>query len=136
MDSFHENPPVYVGPASCHDPSIRKGIFNGVGHRLRINSSRTEYFDEAVDVCIKSFALAGYNFQHARTEFRKFRDQDSLELIKKGPKDKQTNGKAARVFFVDYFDPKMPHPRKFISRNYHHIDHNQTLSKLFPRETW
>jgi hypothetical protein len=87
-----------------------------------------------VDVCSKSFAIAGYNFQHARTELRKFRDEDPIELIKKGPKDKQTNGKGAKVFYVDDFDPRMPHPRKLISRNYHHIEHNQTLSKLFPRE--
>ena len=39
---FMKCPPVYVGPTSCHDPSIRKGIFNGVGHRLRMNRTSTK----------------------------------------------------------------------------------------------
>ena len=130
---FMKCPPVCVGPASCHDPSIRKGIFKGVGHRLKINSSRTEYFDEAVNVCSKSFAIAGYNFQHARTEQRMFRDEDPLEMIKKGHKDKKTNGKGAKVFYVDDFDLRMPHPRKFFSRINHHIENNQSCSLV---KTW
>ena len=34
------------------------------------------------------------------------------------------------MFYVDKYDPRMPHPRKIFSRNYHHI----VASKLFPKE--
>ena len=73
---FMKTPPVYVGPTSCHDPVVKKAVFKGVGHRLRLNSSKDELFDEAVDTCSKSFAIVGYNFQHARTELRKFRNEN------------------------------------------------------------
>ena len=113
---FMKCPPVYVGPTSCHDPSVRKGVVNGVGHRLRINSSTNEYFDEAVEICSKSFAIAGYNHQHSRSELRNFRDIDPVELIKKGPKDKNDDkSSGTKVFYVDNFDPRMPHPRRLIS---------------------
>jgi hypothetical protein len=36
--------------------------------------------------------------------------------------------------YVDKYDPRMPHPRKIISRNYHHIANHPIVSKLFPRE--
>ena len=34
---------------------------------------------------------------------------------------------------MDKFDPRMPHPRKIISRNYHHIEKHPIVSKIFPR---
>ena len=132
---FMKCPPVYVGPTSCHDPSVRKGIFKGVGHRLRLNSSSSEYFDEAVEVCSKSFAIAGYNYQHSRSELRKFRNQDPVEMIKAGPKEKDGKRAGPKVFYVDNYDPRMPHPRQLISKNYHHIENHAILKKLFPRES-
>ena len=38
------------------------------------------------------------------------------------------------MFYVDDYDPRMPHPRQLISRNYHHIENDPILSQLFPRE--
>ena len=130
---YMKSPPVYVGPTSCHDPVVKKAVFKGVGHRLRMNSSRTEFFDEAVDTCSKSFAIAGYSYQHARSELRKFRNTDPVEMIKAGPKEKNANESGVKIFYVDSFDPRMPHPRKIISRNYHHIEKHPVVSKLFPR---
>ena len=132
---FMKTPPVYVGPTSCHDPVVKKAVFKGVGHRLRLNSSKTEYFDEAVDTCSKSFAVAGYDYQHARSELRKFRKDDPVEMIKNGPSKKTTEKKTGvKIFYVDRFDPRMPHPRKIISRNYHHIENHPIVSKIFPRQ--
>ena len=100
-----------------------------------MNSSKDEFFDEAVESCSKSFAVAGYNYQHARSELRKFRNDDPVEMIKAGPKDKTNRNKTGvKIFYVDKYDPRMPHPRKIISRNYHHIANHPIVSKLFPRE--
>ena len=132
---YMKTPPVYVGPTSCHDPVVKKAVFKGVGHRLRMNSSKVEYFDEAVDTCSKSFAIAGYDFQHARSELRKFRADDPVEMVRDGPKEKNTeNETGVKIFYVDKYDPRMPHPRKIISRNYHHIENHPIVSKIFPRK--
>ena len=110
---FMKTPPVYVGPTSCHDPVVNKAVFRGVGHRLRINSSKTEYFDEAVDTCSRSFAVAGYSFDHAKAELNKFREVDPVELIKAGPKEQNNENKTGvKIFYVDRFDPRMPHQEK------------------------
>ena len=41
-------PPIYVGLDSCHDPSVKGAIVKGVAQRLRINSSKDEYFEVEV----------------------------------------------------------------------------------------
>ena len=55
----------------------------------------------------------------------------------KGPREKdQKKGSGAKVIYVDNFKPRMPHPRQLISRNYHHIENHQTLSKRFQRSNF
>ena len=55
---FRKAPPIYVGPDSCHDPAQKgKSIMKGVGRRLRITSSKDEYFEEAVEDAAKGFSL-------------------------------------------------------------------------------
>jgi hypothetical protein len=56
--------------------------------------------------------------QHARSKLKKFRNLDPFQINKEGLKKKMK------------YDPRMPHPRKIFSRNYHHI----VASKLFPKE--
>jgi hypothetical protein len=64
--NFKKTPPVYVGPDSCHDPAVMGSIVEGVGHRLRINSSKTEYFEESVEETAKAFKICGYNYQETQ----------------------------------------------------------------------
>ena len=45
---YKKTPPLYVGPDSCHDPVVESTIVKVVGLRLRINSSKDEYFDESM----------------------------------------------------------------------------------------
>ena len=52
-------PPIYVGPDSCHDPSVIGAIVKGVGLRLRINSSKDEYFEESVEQAARAFKMSG-----------------------------------------------------------------------------
>ena len=58
-----KTPAVYVGPDSCHDPMVRSSIVKGVGLRLRINSSKDEYFEESVEDAAKAFKVSGYKYQ-------------------------------------------------------------------------
>ena len=55
-------------------------------------------------------------------------------MIKRGPKRKTDRTPGAKIFYVDNYDPRMPHPRLLITRNYHHIANHPVVSKLFPRE--
>ena len=68
-----KTPPVYVGPDSCHDPAVRGSIVKGVGQRLRINSSKTEYFENSVEEAAKALNISGFNYQNAKKELLKFK---------------------------------------------------------------
>ena len=49
-------------------------------------------------------------------------------MVKKKP------DKGLQAFYISDYDPRMPHPRQLISRNYHHIQSNPVLANLFPRK--
>ena len=61
--NYKKTPAVYVGPDSCHDPAVRGAIVKGLGQRLSINSSKTEYFKDSVKDTARSFKVSGYNYQ-------------------------------------------------------------------------
>ena len=61
----------------------------GVGLRLRINSSKDEYFEESVEDAAKAFKVSGYNYQKTKQELLKFKNLDPIELIKKDKKVKK-----------------------------------------------
>ena len=132
--NFKKTPPVYVSPDSCHDPSVKGAIVKGVGHRLRINSSKTEYFDESVEETARAFKISGYNYQETKKGLLEFRNDDPIELIKKSKTIRNRPEKGVRAFYVSKYDPRMPHPRQLISRNYHHLENHPTLAHLFPRK--
>ena len=74
----------YLGPDSCHDPAVRSAIVKGMGQRLRINSSKTEYFKESVEDTARAFKISGYNYQNTKNELLKFEkdDPDQSRMIK------------------------------------------------------
>ena len=55
MDKLQENNPSLRWPDSCHDPVVKGGIVKVVGHRLRINSSKDEYFNESLEDTARPF---------------------------------------------------------------------------------
>ena len=133
--NFSKAPPIYVGPDSSHDPAQKgKSIIKGVGRRIRINSSKNEYFEEAVEVAAKGFKISGYKYQKTKRELMKFKDLDPIEEINKEKIDKKKPDKGVQAFLITDYDPRMPHPRQLISKNYHHIQSNPQLADLFPRE--
>ena len=132
--NYSKAPAIYVGPDSCHDPMVRSAIVKGVGLRLRINSSKDEYFEESVETAAKAFKVSGYGYQKTKQELLKFKNMDPIELIKKEKEARKGPDKGVRSYYIDQFDPRMLHPRKLITRNYHHIASNPQLAALFPRE--
>ena len=117
---------------SCHDPSILKNIHKGVGKRLRMNSSKDEYFQDSVEEFSKAFAISGFDYQRSKHELNKFRNQDPVELIK-SDKKKRISKPGCRVFYVSPFDPRVQHPRVSLSKHYHLLASNTSLANLFPR---
>ena len=104
-----------------------------MGLQLRINSSKTEYFQESVEQFSKAFAMSGYNYQESKKKLRVFEKEQPSYLIKRR---RQTNKylPECRVYFINKYDPRVPHPRKLLSRNYHLIAKNPVLPRLFPRQ--
>ena len=66
---------------SCHDRSVISAFVKGVGLRLRINSSKDEFFEESVEDAAKAFKISGYKYQKSKKELIKFKDMDSIDLI-------------------------------------------------------
>ena len=96
-------------------------IVKGVGQRLRINSSKTEYFLDAVEDTARSFKICGYNYQNTKQELLKFKDEDPVDLIRKVKVNRSKPVKGVKAFYISKYDPRLPHPRQMISRNYHHL---------------
>ena len=82
----------------------------------------------------RAFKISGYNYQNSQKELLNFIDEDPIELIKKEKVVRNKPVKGVKAFFVTKYDPRMPHPRQLISRNFHHISNHPVLSNLFPRE--
>ena len=132
--NYKKTPPVYVGPESCHDPAVKGAIVRGVGHRLRIKSSKTEYFKDSVEDTSRAFKVSGYNYQKTKKELLLFEGEDPIALIKKDKTVRNKPEKGVKSFYIAKFDPRLPHPRQLISRNYHHLANHPVVSNLFPRE--
>ena len=78
--------------------------------------------------------ISGFNYQNVKKELLKFKDEDPIELIKKDKIARDKPEKGIKAFFITKYDPRVPHPRQLISRNYHHLNNHPQLSNLFPRE--
>ena len=79
--NFKKRPPGYVSPDFCHDPMVKGAIIKCVGHRLRINSSKKQKFVESVEETAMALNILGYNYQEAKKELLKLKNEDPLELI-------------------------------------------------------
>ena len=134
--TYTKTPPLYLSKFSCHDPTVFKGIPKGVGYRLRITNSMKETFKENVELYSRSMAISGYDYQMVKKEMMKFEHVDPIELVKKtGNKTKSNRFKpGCRAFYVSSYDPRLPHPRKLISRNYEILANSEKAKSLFPRE--
>ena len=133
---FTKSEPVYVGPTSCHDPKVFKSIFKGVGLRLRLNCSNDDDFESAVEMYSKSLAISGYNYQTARSELLKCKDIDRVQYLKgeQERKKKAKNKNNKKVFWISTFDPRVPHPRQVLSKNYQILEGDPIAREVFERK--
>ena len=106
----------------------------GVGQRLRINSSKTEYFENSVEDTARAFKISGYNYQNTKKELLKFKEDNPIDLIKKDKVVRNKPAKGVKSFYISKYDPRMPHPRQLLTRNYHHLQNHPVLQNLFPRK--
>ena len=133
---FAKSESIYINPDSCHDPSVFKSIYRGVGLRLRLNCSKDEDFDEAVEKYAKSFAVSGHNHRRAKFELNKARSIDRKAFLnnEKARKEEKKRKNRGKVFWINRYDPRVPHARHIISRNYHILDADPIAKQVFPRQ--
>ena len=82
----------------------------------------------------RAFKISGYNYQKSKEELLKFKNMDPIEIVKKEKILKSKPERGVRAYFITTYDPRVPHPRQLLSRNYHHIQSNPELANLFPRK--
>ena len=131
--TFAKTPPLYLSKISCYDPSVFKSIPKGVGYRVRVTNSKTESFKENVELYSKALAVSEFDYQSVKKELLKFEHVDPKDLIKRPSNTKKTKP-GPKIYFNSTFDPRLPHPRKIISRNYATLAKSEAARKLFPRE--
>ena len=131
--NFVKAPPLYVHRQSCHDPTVIKNIHKGVGRRLRVNSSKDEYFKESVEEFSKAFTISGYDYQDSKRKLKHYEKEQPINLIR-GVRQTNQYLPGCRVFYINPYDPRVPHPRKLLSKNYHLIANDPVLSQLYPRK--
>ena len=129
----------YLPPNSCHDRSVFKGLYKTVGLRLRLNNSEDSDFDEAVERYSKAFAISGHNYQKAKRALMELKKINRIEYLKNEPNLNTYRKKAKnekKLFWIAEFDPRMPHQRWIISKNYHLLAADPHFAKLFPRKNF
>ena len=78
-------------------------------------------------------ATSGYNYQKVKKELLEFEKIDPVDLaLQDKPKKKAKHG--CKAYFNSPFEPRVPHPRKIISKNYDILAKSEKASALFPRE--
>ena len=70
--------------------SVSNGIYKGVGHRKSQNSSKDEYFEEAVEYFSDALAVSGFKKSTAKEDLLKYKQ--GIEF-----------GKFSSQFYGEYF---------------------------------
>ena len=104
---YTKTEPIYLNPSSCHI-SVYKGFYKGVGLRLRLNCSKDEDFDQAVETYSRAFAISGHNYQKARAALMECKKIDRIKYLKKESNRKYFKRKKSgskKLFWISNFDP-------------------------------
>ena len=134
-----------MNPKSCHDGAVAKGLYKEVGLRLRLNSSEDSDFLEAVDMFSRAFAISGHNYNKARNGLLKCRDIDRVAFLNNAKNEKVdsnntkyfgTSKPKNKIFWTSNYDPRLPHQRSIISKNYHLLLSDEKFVKSYPRKSF
>ena len=126
-DVFSKNCHSYLPPDSCHPPSVFKGLFGGMGNRLRMICSTQEKLDKRVDEYSKYLAISGWPFQKAKHLLTKATTANRDDILLKPRKNK---GK--KTAWVSKYDPRLPDKSKIIHKNIHLLYSNTDNKLVFP----
>ena len=107
-----------------------------MGLRLRLNCSKDEDFDEAVKRYSRAFAASGHPYRRAKFELGKAKHIYREEFLKDEKQRKQTKKKKGRgnVYWINKYDPRVPHARRVITNNYHILEADPIAKNIFPRK--
>ena len=77
-----------------------------------------------------------YKYQTARSELLKCKNIDRVEYLKNEKKRKENTKqkKNKKVFWISKFDPRVPHPRQVLSKNYHILEGDPIARDIFERK--
>ena len=139
---------IYLHPSSCHDPAVFKGIYKGVGQRLRLNTSEEHLMDEILREYAEYFQRSGHNFNKALEGLRRdaslFDSNGAAQprenvirqnaLANKSTTRRPRQCTSNKAFWTSSYDPRLFHPRKIISRNFHILQNDPTVSHIFARK--
>ena len=95
---------------------------------MRLNCSKDEDFDDAVKQFAKAFAFK------ILMESKKINRENVLRNMRPGRRRKSNKKDGRKLFWISPFDPRMVHPRKILSRNYHLFAGDPNFAKIFPRK--
>ena len=80
-------------------------------------------------------AISGFKYQTARSELMKCKQIDRNEYLKAENERKKNKKKSnnKKVFWISKYDPRIPHPRSVLSKNYHILEGDSIAKELFER---
>ena len=139
---------IYLHPSSCHDPSVFNGLYKGVGQRLRLNTSEDHLLEQFLAEYAGYFQRSGHCFHKALEGLRlgaNLQGPNNLPecresfIKRKAASHRNSASKkrcrtSSKAFWISTYDPRVLHPRKIISKNYHILNNDPEAAELFPRK--
>ena len=127
-DVFSKHSHSYLSPASCHAPTVFKGLISSVGTRLRMICSEDATLEGRILEYAKYFTMAGWSYSKAKSELEKGARKNRKALLTQ-PRKK----KGKKVAWVTTFDPRLPSKSEIIRRNMPLLYANPVNKEYFPK---
>ena len=144
---------IYLHPKSCHDPSVFRGIFKGVGQRLRLNTSEDSLLEPTLAEYAGYFADSGYNYNVALRGLRKgavlvdpewqpdsshdppiiSRSEFISKKVRIAKGRRRNFHKGGKAYWVMPYDPRVPRPSEIINKHFDIIRQDPVANSIFPR---